>query len=217
MWSTIHHSFPTSSLQVVNHALFSSFSDFVFKSLSLNLFVGLISFHFISPNFRNCGLLVCNRCSSRKAVVPKVDPNRISRVCDDCFKKLNAITAETLIQLEFEENADSANYSKLQEGVVCGLLKGTPSKVDKMLGMKSPSPLKFARKSNIICAKQEETETKEPEENLTAAQKLEQLTLATPNSWGYHLYNVSLRVLGSAHAATPSREYVRPPPKRFQC
>jgi len=144
---------------------------------------------------RNCGLLVCNRCSSRKAVVPKVDPNRISRVCDDCFKKLNAITAETLIQLEFEENADSANYSKLQEGVVCGLLKGTPSKVDKMLGMKSPSPLKFARKSNIICAKQEETETKEPEENLTAAQKLEQLTLATPNSWGYHLYNVSLRVV----------------------
>jgi hypothetical protein len=64
-----------------------------------------------------------------------------------------------------------------------------------VLGMKSPSPLKFARKSNIICAKQEETETKEPEENLTAAQKLEQLTLATPNSWGYHLYNVSLRVV----------------------
>lgn len=75
--------------------------------------------------------MVCNKCSSRRAVVTKVDPTKMSRVCDDCFKKLTTIDPETVEQIDLDEYDEKADYSKLQEGVVRGIVKGTPSKVDK--------------------------------------------------------------------------------------
>jgi hypothetical protein len=53
----------------------------------------------------------------------------MSRVCDDCFKKLT--TTDIELNSEEAEDKDTTNYSKLQEGVVRGVLKCTPSKADK--------------------------------------------------------------------------------------
>lgn len=48
--------------------------------------------------------------------------------------------------------------------------------------MKSPSPLKYARKSNMVYGTDKGQKS---EENLNVAQELEQMTFVTPPSRGY--------------------------------
>ena len=48
---------------------------------------------------RNCGYLVCERCSKKRFLLPHLDSKRV-RVCDMCFVKLNEnITSGKIFRL----------------------------------------------------------------------------------------------------------------------
>ena len=48
---------------------------------------------------RNCGRVVCHKCSRQRAVIPLLDFTRPVRVCDDCFELLSQSQSRTNVSL----------------------------------------------------------------------------------------------------------------------
>ncbi len=74
---------------------------------------------------RNCGILVCHKCSSNKAVVKSVHPTNPTRVCDNCYDILEGalaaagqVTGRALGAIMFdtddtEDNDDESDFERL--------------------------------------------------------------------------------------------------------